>query len=526
MGDKAILTEVLEASHLTDTYSDLTATNIIKQFKGTGLEGGSSVRYEGIDGDNVNIKEPDDARNYKSSGGTIPDVFTVDDAVEHLGFGNFQLMLSLFTGLAWMADAMEMMILSILSPALHCEWQISTVEQAMITTCVFSGMMLSSTVWGKVCDRFGRRTGLMCAALLTFCMGALSSLAPNFHTLLFLRGLTGIGIGGVPQSVTLYAEFLPLAQRAKCVIFIESFWAVGACFECILALFIMETWGWRWLLFFSSLPLLVFALSCAWLPESARFLMTSGKQELAYKTLQRVARQNGRTMPAGKLIECSSRNPENRGNISNLFADELLKTTLLLWFIWAVNAFSYYGVVLFTTVLFQSQDECHGGGVQNNGTTPLCKPLVQKDYIDLLSTTVSEFPGFIITASIIEWFGRKRTMGIEFGVYSLFIFLLMFCLERRWVTSFIFIARAFISGAFQCVYVYTPEVYPTTLRAIGLGASSSMARLGAIATPFIAQVAAGHSLYIPIVVYGLTSLLGLVAALSLPIETKDRKSVV
>jgi predicted MFS family arabinose efflux permease len=64
----------------------------------------------------------------------------------------------------------------------------------------------------------------MCAALLTFVFGSLSSLAPNFHTLLLFRGLTGIGIGGVPQSVTLYAEFLPMAQRAKCVVLIESFW--------------------------------------------------------------------------------------------------------------------------------------------------------------------------------------------------------------------------------------------------------------------------------------------------------------
>lgn len=57
-----------------------------------------------------------------------------------------------------MADAMEMMILSILSPALLCEWNITAVEQAMITTCVFSGMMLSSTFWGKFCDKFGRKT--------------------------------------------------------------------------------------------------------------------------------------------------------------------------------------------------------------------------------------------------------------------------------------------------------------------------------------------------------------------------------
>uniref|UniRef100_A0A0M3I2Z0 MFS domain-containing protein n=1 Tax=Ascaris lumbricoides TaxID=6252 RepID=A0A0M3I2Z0_ASCLU len=114
-------------------------------------------------------------------------------------------------------------------------------------------------------------------------------------------------------------------------------------------------------------------------------------------------------------------------------------------------------------------------------------------------------------------------MGIEFGVFAIFTFLLVFCLSRRTVTTFIFIARAFISGAFQCAYVYTPEIYPTTLRAVGLGASSAMARFGAIATPFIAQVAADTSLYIPIIVYGVAGLLGLIASLMLPIETKGRQ---
>jgi MFS family permease len=143
----------------------------------------------------------------------------------------------------------------------------------------------------------------MFSALMTFSFGALSSIAPNFPILLILRGLTGVGIGGVPQSVTLYAEFLPMAQRAKCVVLIESFWAVGAIFEAVLALFIMETLGWRWLLLFSSLPLLCFAICCFWLPESARFYMASGKTEEAYAILQRVAHYNGKTLPKGKLVE-------------------------------------------------------------------------------------------------------------------------------------------------------------------------------------------------------------------------------
>lgn len=98
----------------------------------------------------LEVREPEDAVHAEGDQPPIqPDSFTVDEVVEYLGFGRFQLTLSFLVGLAWMADAMEMMILSILAPALYCEWKISTVEQAMITTCVFSGMMLSSAVWGN-----------------------------------------------------------------------------------------------------------------------------------------------------------------------------------------------------------------------------------------------------------------------------------------------------------------------------------------------------------------------------------------
>ena len=62
------------------------------------------------------------------------DTFTVSQAINALGFGKFQVMLSLFTGLCWMADSMEMMILSILSPALHCDWKIDKYQEAFLTT--------------------------------------------------------------------------------------------------------------------------------------------------------------------------------------------------------------------------------------------------------------------------------------------------------------------------------------------------------------------------------------------------------
>ena len=119
MGDKAILTEVLEASRLTETYSTLTASNLIDQYlprsesikilspqRLKGTAGSHPVHYEGIDGangsgDQVRIGQPDDASGHEVGG--VPDVYTVDDAVEYLGFGRFQLLLALLTGLAWVS---------------------------------------------------------------------------------------------------------------------------------------------------------------------------------------------------------------------------------------------------------------------------------------------------------------------------------------------------------------------------------------------------------------------------------------
>lgn len=67
----------------------------------------------------------------------LTDTFTVVQAINAMGFGKFQVKLSLFTGLCWMVDSMEITILSILSPSLHCDWGISRYQQALTTTVLF-----------------------------------------------------------------------------------------------------------------------------------------------------------------------------------------------------------------------------------------------------------------------------------------------------------------------------------------------------------------------------------------------------
>ncbi|XP_062890377.1 synaptic vesicle 2-related protein isoform X1 [Mobula hypostoma] len=484
--------------------------------------GEHEIEIEGVRSELEQVELGDGATVPRDFANPTDDVFMVEDAVEAIGFGKFQWKLSVLTGLAWMADAMEMMILSILAPQLHCEWRLPSWQVAFLTSVVFIGMMSSSSLWGNISDQYGRKTGLKVSVIWTLYYGILSAFSPVYSWILVLRGLVGFGIGGVPQSVTLYAEFLPMKSRAKCILLIEVFWAFGTVFEVLLAVVVMPTLGWRWLLILSAVPLMIFAALCFWLPESARYDVLSGNQEKALATLKRIATENGAPMPLGKLIVARQ---EDRGRIRDLFTPEFRMTTILLWFIWFSNAFSYYGLVLLTTELFQEGDVCSmtAGGRKPEGRCSLdCKFLNATDYKDLLWTTLSEFPGVLVTLWIIDRIGRKKTMAVSFVIFSFFALLLFACVGRFALTVFLFIARAFISGGFQAAYVYTPEVYPTATRALGLGTCSGMARVGALITPFIAQVMLESSVYLTLSVYSGCCLLAAFASCFLPIETMGR----
>merc|ERR1712117_334527 len=120
-----------------------------------------------------------------------------------------------------------------------------------------------------------------------------------------------------------------------------------------------------------------------------------------------------------------------------------------------------------------------------------------------------------------EKIGRKKTMALEFLFFTITLCLLFNCsTQKSVVTAILFLARALGSGLFQTAYVYTPEVYPTVLRSVGVGSCSGMARLGATLTPYIAQVLMKKSVHLAVAVYVAVALIAAFACVMLPFETK------
>lgn len=86
------------------------------------------------------------------------------------------------------------------------------------------------------------------------------------------------------------------------------------------------------------------------------------------------------------------------------------------------SAFCYYGLVLMTTELFQGSQN---SAKKIESCSADCRELSTTDYIDLLWTTLAEFPGILVTIFIIERFGRKRTMTVQHIVFAVCVFFIL-----------------------------------------------------------------------------------------------------
>ncbi|KAI5392266.1 variant 4, Organic cation/carnitine transporter 7 [Lathyrus oleraceus] len=230
------------------------------------------------------------------------DDYTVDDALVTLGFGKFQLLVLVYAGIGWISEAMEMMLLSFVGPAVQSAWKLSSHQESFITSVVFAGMLIGAYSWGIVSDQHGRRKGFLITAIVTSTSGFLSAFSPNYFSLLLFRSLVGLGLGGGPVLSSWFLEFVPAPNRGTWMVIFSAFWTIGTIFEASLAWIVMPRLGWRWLLALSSLPTSLLLLFYKMTPESPRYLCLKGRTTEAMNVLETIARLNGTKLPSGTLI--------------------------------------------------------------------------------------------------------------------------------------------------------------------------------------------------------------------------------
>ncbi len=431
-------------------------------------------------------------------------LISVEKGIQTAGVGKFQYRLFVIFGLVWLADAMQVLSIGFSAPSIAKTFGITMPEALSTGTFFFIGMLIGAFAFGRLADRIGRRPVLMMAVVIDACAGVASAFAPDLAWLLALRFITGIGVGGtLPVDYTMMAEFLPSNKRGRWLVLLESFWAVGTICLAVLSL-IAVAWGddaWRLIFFVTGIPALIGVALRFYIPESPMFLNRNGKSEEARKVLERVAKVNGNDVKIPML------QPElqERKSIFALFSSELRRRSIGLLMAWALISIAYYGVFVYLPIKLASS----GFGFMRGQEFLVVLALVQ-------------LPGFALSAYGVERWGRKPTL-IGFLLLSA-----VGCMLYSLGTSTIVVVGSTLLmsfsllGTWGALYAFTPEVYPTDLRASGMGMAGATARFGGLFAPaIIAPIMATH-FTLALAVLSSMLVAGAIAIWSVDVESRNR----
>ncbi|XP_017948082.2 putative transporter SVOPL [Xenopus tropicalis] len=453
--------------------------------------------------------------------------YTVEDAVETIGFGRFHIMLFLIMGSTGIAEAMEIMLLAIVSSSIRCEWHLEGWQVALVTMMVFFGYMIFSIVLGLLADRYGRLKILTISFMWGAFFSLLTSFAPSYIWFVFLRCMVGCGVSGHAQGLIIKTEFLPKKFRGYMLPLSQLFWLTGSLLIIGLGSVLIPTLGWRWLIRFASIPGIILILVFKFIPESARYHVSVGKDQAAMDTLRWIANINCSAMPEGTIKEPKA---EKTGSVCDLFDRKYLRTSLQIWVIWLGISFAYYGAILASSELLERNLLCGSGqsdaierDMPEESKSPChCNMLSPSDYTTMLISTVGEIALNPFNILGINFLGRRWTLGITMATTGIFFLLLNICMSSSGLIAVLFCLRALVSANFNTVYIYTAEVYPTVMRAMGMGTSGSICRIGAMAAPFISQVLLSVSVTGAFCLFASVCFVCALSAFTLPIETRGR----
>lgn len=425
--------------------------------------------------------------------------YTVDEAVASLGVGWFQVLLMLVVGFCALGEGANATVAAFVAPAVKCEWGLSDKQESLLTVWVFIGLLIGAYVWGAVADISGRKVALLCATVGGILTSSLAAIMPNIGLLQFFFGLMGFTFAGQFSGMTYLLEYVPAGHRGGWGIIAGVFWSIGILGNALTAWVVMPWGGWRMLMVITNIPYFIVLLLFPFVPESAYFLVAVGKTEKAMTALKQAAHLNGAHLPAGQLFVP---NPCIRGcSVSTVLYKDLYKDpskrlrnfvvqsgrllskslwlTTVLVMVLSVCVNVVYNIILLLTT------QIHTSGKR----TCLGKELhfTHEDYQEVLIVSSADLIGNLLPVLLIDWIGRKWSMFTLSGSTALSLTPLLVAgslLNPTWV---LFAARALAASWAAVLSVYTPEVFPTEIRAVSTGIARVFSALGSMPAGFVAQ---------------------------------------
>jgi MFS transporter, SP family, xylose:H+ symportor len=179
-------------------------------------------------------------------------------------------------------------------PFLRTEFALDPWWEGFLTGTLALGCIVGSLWAGNLADRYGRRPGLICSALIFAVSSIGMAYAPSLTIFLLMRFMAGLGVGMASMLSPLYiAEVSPAHVRGRNVAINQLTIVIGILITNLVNYSLADNGPdtWRWMFGLGAVPAVLFLLGVLWLPESPRYLMKAGQSDAAEKVLQKIGNQ-------------------------------------------------------------------------------------------------------------------------------------------------------------------------------------------------------------------------------------------
>jgi MFS transporter, putative metabolite transport protein len=354
--------------------------------------------------------------------------------------------------------------LSLASSALH----LSPVWLGLLGGASLAGLFAGALLTGPVADRVGRRRIFACNMIIAAALSAAQFLVESGTQLLLLRLAIGFLLGtDYVVSKTLLTEFVPRRNRGRILSLLSVAWASG--YACAYAVgFFLTRLGpgsWRWMLLASAVPCLLIAPLRLTIPESPMWLANHGQAERAARVV--LTRLGRAIRPPARRAARVVRTDRWR----QLLSPPWRVRTLVACTFFVCQVIPYFAVGTFVTQVMAAL-HLNGG------------------YVGGLVYNIALIAGAIAGILVVDRLPRRRFLVGSFVAAALAMLILSAVPNLPAAVMIVLFAifAGVISAASNLVYVYIPELFPTDLRASGIGLAVAASRIGSAASTFVLPI--------------------------------------
>lgn len=370
-------------------------------------------------------------------------------------------------GAMMLFDSWDIIIIAYMMPYLSEEWHLDTYTTGWLLSSAAIGQFIGALAIGWLAERFGRKP-LLCVTVVAMSLASLAcAMSTGPEQLMALRFLQGLFMGGaLPVAASYINEIAPVRTRGRFFSSYQFLMVAGFPAASAGAAFLAPHVGWRPLFVIGVIPMLFVPFLWLGFPDSPRWLNRAKGFDAAVASIRRLG---GPAEAPGPVAEGPAN--EERVPVSALFRPTLRRTSIVTFFLWFLTSLVNYGLLNWTPTIFVSEfglSKADANTFAAFGSIPI-------------------FFAPIVLAATIDRFGRR-----PFAIGgALLATLCLTTLALVPYTQPLQLVVLTLGGGFTIgvvsvlLWPYSSEVFPTAVRSVGLGVSSSLARAASSLTPLL-----------------------------------------